>query len=50
MLGPSQRHLLRSSRNISHAKSLTLEAKVNAGISVVNVVSYMENEAQRHSI
>lgn len=46
MLRPSQRHMLRSSPNISHAKSLTLEAMVNAGISVVNVVSYMENEAQ----
>ncbi|XP_073152453.1 protein FAR1-RELATED SEQUENCE 5-like [Henckelia pumila] len=41
-----QRHLLRSSRNISHAQKSTLEALVNVGISVANVVSYMENEAQ----
>lgn len=52
MLGSNHTHLLRSSRNISHAKSSTLEAMVNAGISVinagigvVNAVSYMENEA-----
>ncbi|CAA0814739.1 Protein FAR1-RELATED SEQUENCE 5 [Striga hermonthica] len=40
-----QTHLLRSARNISHAKKSTLEAMVNAGISVASVVSYMENEA-----
>ncbi|XP_073119614.1 protein FAR1-RELATED SEQUENCE 5-like [Henckelia pumila] len=46
MVAVDQRHLLRSSRNISHAQKSTLEAMVNAGISVSNVVSYMENEAQ----
>ncbi|CAA0820759.1 Protein FAR1-RELATED SEQUENCE 5 [Striga hermonthica] len=40
-----QTHLLRSARNISHAKQSTVEAMVNAGISVSSVVSYMENEA-----
>ncbi|KAK6153911.1 hypothetical protein DH2020_013550 [Rehmannia glutinosa] len=46
MVAADQTHLLRSSRNISHAQKSTLEAMVNAGISVANVVSYMENEAQ----
>ncbi|XP_073285274.1 protein FAR1-RELATED SEQUENCE 5-like [Primulina huaijiensis] len=45
MFAPDQTHLLRSARNISHAKKSTLEAMVNAGISVSNAVSFMENEA-----
>ncbi|XP_073067182.1 protein FAR1-RELATED SEQUENCE 5-like [Primulina eburnea] len=40
-----QTHLLRSAHNISHAKNSTLEAMVNAGTSVSNDVSFMENEA-----
>ncbi|KAK6115393.1 hypothetical protein DH2020_007662 [Rehmannia glutinosa] len=46
MVSVDQTHLLRSSRNISHAQRSTLEAMVRAGISVANAVSYMENEAQ----
>ncbi|XP_073133242.1 protein FAR1-RELATED SEQUENCE 5-like [Henckelia pumila] len=46
MVAVDQRHLLRSSRNISHAQKSTLEAMVNVGISVANVVAYMENDAQ----
>ncbi|KAI3474577.1 hypothetical protein Pfo_029579 [Paulownia fortunei] len=46
MVAADQIHLLRSSCNISHAQKSTLEAMVNAGISVTNAVSYMENEAQ----
>ncbi|XP_073021702.1 protein FAR1-RELATED SEQUENCE 5-like [Primulina eburnea] len=45
MFPSDQTHLLRSARNISHAKNSTLESMVNAGISVSNVVSFMENEA-----
>ncbi|XP_073152711.1 protein FAR1-RELATED SEQUENCE 5-like [Henckelia pumila] len=45
MVAADQRHLLRSSRSISYAQKSTLEAMVNAGISVANAVSYMENEA-----
>ncbi|XP_073045332.1 protein FAR1-RELATED SEQUENCE 5-like [Primulina eburnea] len=45
MFPSDQTHLLRSARNISHAKKSTLEAMVNAGISVSNAVSFMENEA-----
>ncbi|XP_073120803.1 protein FAR1-RELATED SEQUENCE 5-like [Henckelia pumila] len=46
MVMADQRHLLRSSRNISYAQKSTLEAMVSAGISVASAVSYMENEAQ----
>ncbi|XP_073144614.1 protein FAR1-RELATED SEQUENCE 5-like [Henckelia pumila] len=46
MVTVDQRHLLRSSRNISYAKKSTLEAMVNAGIPMANVVSYMKNEVQ----
>ncbi|XP_073129721.1 protein FAR1-RELATED SEQUENCE 5-like [Henckelia pumila] len=46
MVAVDQRHLLRSSRNISHAQNSTLEAMVNAGISMANAVAYMENDAQ----
>ncbi|XP_047331589.1 protein FAR1-RELATED SEQUENCE 5-like [Impatiens glandulifera] len=45
MFAPDQTHLLRSARNISYAKKSTLEAMVNAGISISNAVSFMENEA-----
>ncbi|XP_073024387.1 protein FAR1-RELATED SEQUENCE 5-like [Primulina eburnea] len=45
MFAPDQTHLLRSARNISRAKKFTLEAMVNAGISVSNAVSFMENES-----
>ncbi|XP_075508180.1 protein FAR1-RELATED SEQUENCE 5-like [Primulina tabacum] len=45
MFALDQTHLLRSARNLSHAKKSTLEAMVNAGISVSNAVSFMENEA-----
>ncbi|KAK6151551.1 hypothetical protein DH2020_014186 [Rehmannia glutinosa] len=45
MVDVDQSHLLRSLHNISHAQKSTLEAIVNAGISIANVVSYMENEA-----
>ncbi|XP_073131749.1 protein FAR1-RELATED SEQUENCE 5-like [Henckelia pumila] len=45
MFAPDQTYLLRSARNISHAKKSTLEAMVNAGISVSSAVSFMENEA-----
>ncbi|KAK6129284.1 hypothetical protein DH2020_036993 [Rehmannia glutinosa] len=45
MVAVDQTHLLRSSRNISHAQKSTLEAMVNAVISIANDVSYMENEA-----
>ncbi|KAK6162455.1 hypothetical protein DH2020_002296 [Rehmannia glutinosa] len=45
MVAADQTHLLRSSCNLSHAKKSTLEAMVNAGISVANAVSFMENEA-----
>ncbi|XP_073133747.1 protein FAR1-RELATED SEQUENCE 5-like [Henckelia pumila] len=45
MFAPDQTYLLRSARNISYAKKSTLEAMVNAGISVSNAVSFMENEA-----
>ncbi|KAL0367697.1 UNVERIFIED_CONTAM: protein FAR1-RELATED SEQUENCE 3 [Sesamum radiatum] len=44
MIAAAQIHLLRSSRNIAHAQKSTLEAMVNAGISVANTVSYMEEE------
>ncbi|KAI3446784.1 hypothetical protein Pfo_003449 [Paulownia fortunei] len=46
MVATDQTHLLRFSRNISHAQKSTLEAMMNARISVANVVSYKENEAQ----
>ncbi|XP_073057317.1 protein FAR1-RELATED SEQUENCE 5-like [Primulina eburnea] len=46
MLAVDQRHLLRSSRNISYAQKSILESMVNSGITVSNAVSYMENEAQ----
>ncbi|XP_073037593.1 protein FAR1-RELATED SEQUENCE 5-like [Primulina eburnea] len=46
MLAADQRHLLRSSRNISYAQKSILESMVNSGITVSNAVSYMENEAQ----
>ncbi|XP_073024391.1 protein FAR1-RELATED SEQUENCE 5-like [Primulina eburnea] len=45
MFAPDQTHLLRSAHNISHVKKSTLEAMVNAGISVCNAVSFMEHEA-----
>ncbi|XP_073153454.1 protein FAR1-RELATED SEQUENCE 5-like [Henckelia pumila] len=45
MFAPDQSHLLRSACNISHAKKSTLEAMVNAGISISSAVSFMENEA-----
>ncbi|KAI3459283.1 hypothetical protein Pfo_015946 [Paulownia fortunei] len=45
MFAADQIHLLRSSRNISHAQKSTLEAMVNARISIANAVSYMEEEA-----
>ncbi|XP_073017985.1 protein FAR1-RELATED SEQUENCE 5-like [Primulina eburnea] len=45
MFAHDQTHLLRSARNISHAKKSTLKAMVNAGISVSAAVSFMENEA-----
>ncbi|XP_073017871.1 protein FAR1-RELATED SEQUENCE 5-like [Primulina eburnea] len=45
MFAPDQTHLLRSARNISHAKKCTLEAMVNAEICVSNAVYFMENEA-----
>ncbi|XP_073022789.1 protein FAR1-RELATED SEQUENCE 5-like [Primulina eburnea] len=45
MFAPDQTHLLGSAHNISHAKKYTLEAMVNAVISVSNAVSFMENEA-----
>ncbi|KAK4433927.1 protein FAR1-RELATED SEQUENCE 5 [Sesamum alatum] len=44
MIAADQIHLLRSSRNVAHAQKSTLEAMVNAGISVANTVSYMEEE------
>ncbi|XP_073064155.1 protein FAR1-RELATED SEQUENCE 5-like [Primulina eburnea] len=46
MLAVDQRHLLRSSRNISYAQKSILESMVNSGITVSNAVSYMINEAQ----
>ncbi|XP_073016709.1 protein FAR1-RELATED SEQUENCE 5-like [Primulina eburnea] len=46
MLAADQRHLLRSSRNISYAQKSILESMVNSGITVSNAVSYMINEAQ----
>ncbi|KAG8383568.1 hypothetical protein BUALT_Bualt04G0027100 [Buddleja alternifolia] len=45
MVASDQIHLLRSSRNISHAHKSTLEAMVNAGISPTTAFSYMESEA-----
>ncbi|XP_073133314.1 protein FAR1-RELATED SEQUENCE 5-like [Henckelia pumila] len=45
MFAHDQSYLLRSARNISHAKKSTLEAMVNAGIPVSSAVSFMENEA-----
>ncbi|XP_073026783.1 uncharacterized protein [Primulina eburnea] len=47
MFASDQNHLLRSACNISHAKKSTLEAMVNVGISVSNVVSFMEHEAYK---
>ncbi|KAG8369589.1 hypothetical protein BUALT_Bualt14G0029400 [Buddleja alternifolia] len=46
MVATDQTHLLRSSRNISHAQKSTLEAMVNAGISTATAVSFMEEEAR----
>ncbi|XP_073309972.1 protein FAR1-RELATED SEQUENCE 5-like [Primulina huaijiensis] len=46
MFAHDQTHLLRSARNISHAKKSTLEAMVNAVISVFAAVSFMENETR----
>ncbi|KAG8376806.1 hypothetical protein BUALT_Bualt09G0102200 [Buddleja alternifolia] len=46
MVATDQTHLLRSSRNISHAQKSTLEAMVNAGISTTTAVSFMEEEAR----
>ncbi|KAL6577096.1 hypothetical protein OROMI_011372 [Orobanche minor] len=45
MLAPDQTHLARSARNICYAQKSTLEAMINAGISVSSAVSFMENEA-----
>ncbi|GFQ04527.1 protein far1-related sequence 5, partial [Phtheirospermum japonicum] len=45
LIAPNQSHLIRSARNLSHAKKSTLEAMVNAGISVASAVSYMEKES-----
>ncbi|KAG8375170.1 hypothetical protein BUALT_Bualt10G0072500 [Buddleja alternifolia] len=46
MIAAGQTHLLRSSRNISHAQKLTMEALVNAKIPLASVLSYMEDKAQ----
>ncbi|KAG8384333.1 hypothetical protein BUALT_Bualt04G0107300 [Buddleja alternifolia] len=46
MIAASQTHLLRSSRNISHAQKSTMEALVNAKIPLASMLSYMEDEAQ----
>ncbi|KAG8381426.1 hypothetical protein BUALT_Bualt06G0120800 [Buddleja alternifolia] len=46
MIAAGQAHLLRSSRNISHAQKSTMEALVNAKIPLASVLSYMEDEAQ----
>ncbi|KAG8366683.1 hypothetical protein BUALT_Bualt17G0105000 [Buddleja alternifolia] len=45
MVAGDQTHLLRSSRNISHAHKLTLEAMVNAGIPPATAFSFLEEEA-----
>ncbi|XP_073021006.1 protein FAR1-RELATED SEQUENCE 5-like [Primulina eburnea] len=46
MLAADQRHLLRSSRNISYAQKSILESMVNYGIIVWKATCCMVNEAQ----
>ncbi|KAG8384048.1 hypothetical protein BUALT_Bualt04G0077500 [Buddleja alternifolia] len=46
MFVSDQKHLLRSSRNISHAQKSALKAMYNVGIPIANAFPYMKKEAQ----
>ncbi|XP_012836749.1 PREDICTED: protein FAR1-RELATED SEQUENCE 5-like [Erythranthe guttata] len=45
MVAPDQSYMLRSARNISYVKGDTLKALVDAGFSVANAYSYMQQES-----
>ncbi|KAK6147596.1 hypothetical protein DH2020_018508 [Rehmannia glutinosa] len=45
MVAADQRYMLRSARNISYAKGDTLKALVDAGFSIANAYSYMQQES-----
>ncbi|KAI3454858.1 hypothetical protein Pfo_011521 [Paulownia fortunei] len=49
-VGPDQRYMLRSAYNNSFSKRDTLKALLNAGFSIANVYSYMQQESHGREI